>query len=499
MIRLSCILALLSVLNVSVLAQSSEIHASIEAQIGALSSKQVPFWLRSNQYGSIPLEGLAGSIIASVGKDYDSSSNKLMDWGLGFEGRGNLGKASELLLIEAYAKMRLSIFELKAGRSKDVMGLMDTTLSSGSFSISGNALGIPKVEVSVPDYYALPFWGELVAFKGNFAHGWLGEIPVQYTPRYQDAEPITQNSTYFHQKSFYGRLGKPHWKVKLYGGFNHQVFWGNSKKLYGSEYGLDYWNEYMYAITGKVFGGEGTNVESSKVGNHLGSIDLGFEYNFKEVKLFAYRQNFFDVGALYYLANIKDGLNGISVTNTNFSVAKPGLQWKKLLLEFLYTKNQAGLPSSKTTKSGDEDYYNNYLYREGWSYQGLGLGTPFIVPEIYVRNGFAYNPSDYFISNRVIALHTAFAAGIGKWSLTSKFSFSKHYGTYGTSIYGKSTGSKFFPPQYGLFEEAIQLSAYLDVERSLKKDMVFGLMSALDVGQLNYNTSGLIFTFKKKF
>ena len=44
--------------------------------------------------------------------------------------------------------------------------------------------------------------------------------------------------TYLHQKSLYGRFGKPGWKLKLYGGFNHQVLWGNEKVSYGDRYTL---------------------------------------------------------------------------------------------------------------------------------------------------------------------------------------------------------------------------------------------------------------------
>ena len=37
---------------------------------------------------------------------------------------------------------------------------------------------------------------------------------------------VLQIGTYLHQKSLYGRFGKPEWKLKLYGGFNHQVIVG---------------------------------------------------------------------------------------------------------------------------------------------------------------------------------------------------------------------------------------------------------------------------------
>ena len=79
----------------------------------------------------------------------------------------------------------------------------------------------------------------------------------------------------------------------------------------------------MYVIRG------GNYIDgNTRLGDHLGSIDLGFEYDFKNVRLLAYRQNIYEAGALYYMANISDGLNGLSLTHTNYS--HKGLQWKKI-------------------------------------------------------------------------------------------------------------------------------------------------------------------------
>lgn len=139
-----------------------------------------------------------------------------------------IGDKSNFTIIEGYAKLRIGVFEIRAGRSKEIMGLCDTSLTSGAFAVSGNALGIPKVQISIPEFYSLPIFGKLFAFKGNFAHGWIGETS-QY-PYLRSG--IIQLGTYFHQKSLYGRFGKPGWKWKLYGGFNHQAFWGKEKEYY---------------------------------------------------------------------------------------------------------------------------------------------------------------------------------------------------------------------------------------------------------------------------
>ena len=90
-----------------------------------------------------------------------------------------MGNHTSFILVEGYGKIKLSIFEFRAGRTKEVMGLCDTSLSSGCWSISGNALGIPKVQVSIPEFYFIPWFGQLFAFKGNYAHGWLGNVPMR--------------------------------------------------------------------------------------------------------------------------------------------------------------------------------------------------------------------------------------------------------------------------------------------------------------------------------
>jgi len=198
----------------NVVAQESNYNFTVQTLGGYTTNGVVPFWLRSNQYGSVPLDGASLSLVGAARKDYDLSESRLFDWGVSLEGRVNIGQGSDLTLIEGYGKVRLSIFELRAGRSKEIMGICDTLLTSGSFSVSGNNLGIPKIEISVPEFSALPWFGELFAFKGNLAHGWMG----QYLARKDGGDEDTLLvKTFLHQKSLYGRLGKPSWNLKLYG------------------------------------------------------------------------------------------------------------------------------------------------------------------------------------------------------------------------------------------------------------------------------------------
>jgi hypothetical protein len=464
------------------ISQDNNYYFNIQVLGGYTTPGVVPFWLRSNQYGSIPLDGASLGLIGSARKDYDLSKDKIFDWGTSFEGRANLGRGSNFILVEGYGKIRLSIFEFRAGRSKEIMGLCDTTLTSGSYIVSGSNLGIPEVEVSVHEFFTIPVLGELIAFKGNYVHGWMGDLPLG---RYAEMDTLILKS-YLHQLSLYGRFGKPSWRFKLFGGFNHQVVWGHEQDYYNEDYTLSPIETYFYVITGKKY--TNGSIQEERQGNHLGSIDLGFEYEFDGVKLFLYRQNFYEAGALAHLANIQDGLNGISLENQR-SIGKSAI-WKKILFEFLYTKNQAGEPWSPTTGSPYEPYFNHGQYIYGWSYNNSGIGTSFITTRTLLREELPSAPQEYFVNNRLMAIHLGCEGTMNQVNYLLKVSWSQNYGTYWTTDEAQSTDI-LDPGAYGIFGEKEQLSTYLELNRRLNNKINLGLIGAFDIGELYYNSLGL--------
>ena len=471
-------------------AQQNSLSAQIELQSGYNGPNNLPYWMRANQYRSVPPAGVFASLIASSEKEYNKTSNKIFDWGFSAEGRLNLGKPSDVILIEGYGKIRLSVFQFKAGRSKDIMGLCDTSLSSGSYIVSGTSLGIPKIEVSIPEFYIIPFFGRMFAFKGNFVHGWMGNTHKGF-----DTIAIV-SPTYLHQKSLYGRFGIPEWKLKLYGGFNHQVVWGDEASFMGEDYTLTEFQSFLYVISGKRF--NNGSIQGTRIGNQLGTIDIGLTYDFQNFRLLLYRQSIYDAGALYYFANIIDGLNGLSITNTSKTENK--FQWQKFVIEVLYTKNQGGeVWSYKPSHLYFENYFNNGYYREGWSYRGKSIGTPFISPGGTIRDDLPVAPNEYFVNNRVIAFHFGVEANISNLIIKSKISYSQNYGTYRTAAEGHEDIGLIFPSPYGVFPVTNQFSGLLEGYRDLKKGFTLGFIAAADIGDLYDNTFGLICSFVKKF
>jgi hypothetical protein len=411
------------------------------AEVGTLVSTNgtTPFWLRANQYGIVPTHAPIVSFRGSVSSDYKRATSKegnfmlpKFDWGYGLNIVGNVGKANELLVPEAYLKAKLGIFELYAGRRKEVVGLADTTLSSGSYIWSGNALPIPKIQISIPAYKPIGFTKGIVSFKGNYAHGW-----------FENSRSDVKNF-YLHQKSLYGRIGKPEWKVKLYAGFNHQVQWGG-ELLYADPTNAlakngklpSSFSDYVGVVTGKSLAVEtdtskfGFNDAGNRGGNHLGTVDIGFSLSLRDLEVLVYRQNIYEDGSLFFLGSIGDGLNGISITNKKSG--SQSIAIKKIVFEYLDTRSQGGNFGGDNTNSklrGMDDYFNHGQYIDGWTYRKYAIGSAFMTTRNEANNPLSLRNS-LFSNNRLQAYYLGIAGTVNdNIELNLRLSYSLNNGTY---------------------------------------------------------------------
>lgn len=298
---------------------------------------------------------------------------------------------------------------------------------------------------------------------------------------------------YLHQLSIYGRLGKPNWKVKLFGGLNHFVIWGHEKDMY-SDWGLSGFETFKHVLMGKAYGTN--NIPTSKVDNHIGSIDQTMEWEMDHVLMTGYHQFFYDVGAIATLANGKDGLWGFSIKNRQ--IKSTNFNWKKFLFEFLYSKSQGGEIDSKPRASGAEDYYNNFEYYNGWSYKGENLGNPLFTSKKYIKENFPTRSSQYFPNNRIIAFHAGTEFELKKWFCRGLLTYSLNYGTYSTSP-GERFGNivNYHNPPY--FQKINQLSAYFETHRILRNGLELGIQLAFNKGELLYNSMGSGISLTKRW
>jgi hypothetical protein len=397
------------------------------------TSENLPFWLRTNQYGEVPLKSQFLQFSGSVHHEYDSIYTKegklnKFGWGYGARAVANVGKVNQFILSEGYLKARFSAFEIYIGRRKEIFGLVDTTLTSGSYIWSGNALPLPKLQISIPNYTPILKNG-LISIKGGYAHGWF------------DKERLYTSDLKLHQKWLYFRLGKPSWKINFFAGGNHQAQWGGYSPFYTVNGKLpDGFKNYLHVVLGTrgaIKGvSESSDFDANRIGNHLGSIDIAASIKLKQSEFLVYRQSFYEDGSLFYLNNISDGLYGLSL-----KIHKQILGFNNVnfLVEYLNTSNQGGnvffLFSNVNQRVPDElrgsdSYFNNAQIGDGWVNNNKTIGTPFIsVP----------NQESNININRVKVWHLALYANFNSLSFYIKNSLAKNLGTYDSPEFGKPT------------------------------------------------------------
>ena len=68
--------------------------------------------------------------------------------------------------------------EVSVGQRKEMVGLVDTALTSGSFAMSGNSRPYPKAQIAIPNFFSLGFTKHFVAIKGSYSDGSMGRSYV---------------------------------------------------------------------------------------------------------------------------------------------------------------------------------------------------------------------------------------------------------------------------------------------------------------------------------
>ncbi|MEZ4904574.1 MAG: capsule assembly Wzi family protein [Spirosomataceae bacterium] len=456
------------------------------------SSQPTPFWLRTNQYGITPFQNPFFTLRASLVRNYlentDSTTHKRkkIDWGFGTDGVLNLTPSSdkriEILWPELYGKIRWGVVELYGGKRRELVGLGDSTLSSGFMAWSGNALPFPKIQLQTIQFVPLKFIKSLLAFKVSYAHGWFNAPYIQ--------------GAYLHQKTVYMRFGKPHWPLQLYAGLNHQVQWGghadyliNSSAAVNGQLPASF-RDYLSLVTGR-YPDDYTNDRynsfdgANRIGNHLGSYDFALEWRDTKKAILLYHQHPYEDASGLAFQNFPDGLTGIRLQRFPQDISK-NIRLKRLVIEYLNTTDQSGEDYNISSQyQGGDSYFNHGQYAEGWSYFKNTIGTPFIAPYFTLKEGVnsLSNPI-FFPNNRLIMGYVGSEWVLSKdFALLTRSSFSRNWGAF---------GHPFVSPVY-------QFSFLLSTQFKIPQCagiLVKGSLS-FDQGQLLPNTIGGYIGLKK--
>ncbi|MCE7065366.1 capsule assembly Wzi family protein [Dyadobacter sp. CY326] len=464
------LIAVITCLALASHAQDSTVYYKASILVSG-ATDQTPFWAHANQNGSIPLDGNFGLVNAGIYKVYNPHNPRTFQWSGAIQGIGSYGKSANAFLSDAYLAAKIGKIEIMAGQKSNVMGIMDTTLTSGSLSVAGNARPFPRVQISAPNYLPLYFTKNFVALKFSYSEGFLGSSRLNYGVERE------VSYTYFHQKSLYFRFGQDNGRLKIHFGANHQAVWGGEEKI-TPLFELEPLKAYWYTISGKT-------LNYNKVGNHFGTVDLAGEWQGKKWSYLLYRQNIYETGSLFKLINFQDGLNGLRLRRIKASFVKTSsFALQSALIEVVGTNSQVNRsPLSGLSIYEKGNYYNSYIYQRGWSYFDRGIGTPLAPGKTITDKKLPFNATEFTNNNRFWAFHGGITA---TW-------LKAYFGLRAT--YSRNSGSLLSP--FDTMKEQISLS--LTAEKNVKLLNGCSVFTNLtsDFGQLYPKSYGLIAGIRK--
>ena len=386
----------------------------------ASSGRFAPFWLQSNMNGDISSSPFSGNVSAGVYKqavhnerwwDYDFAvqltgrvQSRIPGSAFDMQQRMATGYFNQL-----YAHLRLYIFDITAGIKPMIYEMQDTALSMGSMVFSGNSQPLPRLTIGIDRYTPVPGCYGYFELKGGLTHAWL-------------ADNVYMRGSYIHHKWLALRLGG-RLPVNISYELHHAAQWGGISPVYG-DIGSD-WQSFVNVFLARG-GGVMRNDQLNAQGNHVGSQQLMLTGKGNGWEVSMYWQNFFEdnFAAIGDGQNLADGLWGISLKQIRWPYVQ-GVTY-----EFMNTTDQSGPWHDRDglCYAGNDSYYRNSVFVNGWNYFFRSIGTPFITSPLYNEDGTIYT-----LNSRVRVHHIGVRGDIYGFLYRVKLSYARNYGNDNTS------------------------------------------------------------------
>jgi len=155
------------------------------------------------------------------------------------------------------------------------------------------------------------------------------------------------------------------------------------------------------------------------------------------------------------------------------------------VVEFISTVNQSGAPQPPDPEdtrhpTWNDNYFNNWLYKMGWTYHNMTIGNPLITSSVFSNDN---NTHENITNNRINAIHGGITGSISVIKYTMVCTWSVNKGTYGsTYIPAKKQSSLMLRVLYP----------------SLFSGTDAGISFGLDKGNMYGNNYGIMFNLIKK-
>jgi len=508
----------------AVTAQTERLKLDASSHVVLSSNDIRPLWLVSNEWGRFDQFGKAESLI-ELGGSYEVYNGENFTLNAGIRGLVNFD-INNSRLQEAYVNGRLWFMDYSMGKEQYSPLVYNDKLTSGQYLMNSNAQPIPRITLGIFNYLPLGFTNNWVEVKGAMSHGWMNDDRIE--------KSNSANDLFLHEKFAYVRLGNT--KFQPYAGLVHSALYGGTRPN-GDEIPIDFWATFFAKGSAKLGGGEETNA----AGAHMGMWDFGFDWSHQWGDIhFYFQKPFADGSGMFinhgqnkdYIAGVVinpkelNWLSGVSleIIKTDYQSGEgipdplyPADYEKEGLIVFdqiddydqfmydVFGEETSGWGKQDVVDymvvhenhgyryGGRDDYMNNGSYYNGWSYNGMNMGTPLYHSADMVRR-YAHPWSEvdqvYFYNTRVNGFHIG-AEGqvLPGLSYRLKSTFTINKGSYGEKYRGRyswvETDNYFFATD--------KKQTYSMLELNWQTPWLEGLSLsgkiAIDAGQL-YNSSG---------
>lgn len=418
---------------------------------GAVSDNRLPFWLHTQHYGKITQDAyLWGNI--GLFSDFKKSDTRALDFSIGFEGTGLLGKDDHKIFVDQlFGRVRWQNLVLDLGMLHRDIEYDGLSASNGDMLYSTNARSFPGISLSTYNFIRLPWVGKWVSFRARYAEYRMID------------KRVMGNRTRLHNKLLGIRL-TPFSGFSIEGGIEDYAQWGGKNRYNGVKAPVNF-KDYVRLVMIKSGGGDANQSDQiNKFGNHIGMHFLKIAYQAPSWETKLYYNHLFEDGSGMHFKNTPDGLYGIY-----FGRLKGKKWFKSFMYELYYTKNQSGPfhndPVTDEVLGGNDNYFNHGDYQSGWTYYGRTIGSPFFTP--YAPGPDGVCPGIF--NSRFVAHHFGICGSLpGEIQYKLLFSYSENYGTHSLPFYDEhnkrlaksqySFGAEFIAPDLHLpFNIALNL------------------------------------------
>lgn len=376
------ILVLLLVFNSSLIAQEIDYRVELNTTGIIYGREESPFWMHSNKRGRIDEKTNLASWISGEGI-FKFRDDGEMTVGLGI--LYNDGFSSEVKLDEFFVSYENRWFEIFAGRKQIPESFNGLSATNENILQSTNARPLPGVGFKIVNPIML--WDTGLGLKASWEEfftdeskaNWFDANPDEFNEYYPTGtlEEATRGYIHnlrVHHKSFH-LVYKGIRNLELSAGVNHYVQWGGKSEKYGVlPAGF---TDYIKVVTGGSFSGEGLvgAQEINGLGNHIGGYEAQLKTSFRKYNItIVYNTIFEDMSGIKW-RNTPDGRYGIFIEDQDSE------KWiSSFMYEYYFTRNQS---KNYPTSDGKDNYFNNHLYRSGWTYEQRVIGAPFFMLDKY--------------------------------------------------------------------------------------------------------------------